>query len=151
MMYIGIVGALSSLGKGVIAELEKHPSEFKIVFRVDDRYPDKNLVSGEFQHLEQMLSFNISSSLVLDFGAPEGIFERAKFYRTYEMPAIMQCVFGAEKSAILENIRGLSSNHHSPLILVPDFSIIKIVYASMSYTIPSAIATRTSGFIGLSP
>ena len=125
MLHLGIVGALSSLGKGVIAELEKHPEEFKIVFKIDDRYPDNNLISGEFLHLEQVLSFGIVPSLVLDFGAPEGIFDRAKFYRTYEIPAIMQCVFGAQKSAILEDIRGLSNNIHSPLVLVPDFSIIK--------------------------
>lgn len=140
MYYVGIIGAKSSLGKGVIAELEKHPSEFKVIFKVDDRYPEKNLLAGEFQSLEQVLSVNITPTFVLDFGIPEKVFERAKFYRTYEMPAIMQCVFGAEKCGILENIRGLSTNNHSPLIMVPDFSVIKTLMMKNLRAIAKCIA-----------
>ncbi len=127
MYYVGIVGALSSLGKGVIAKLEAEPSEFKVVFKVDDRYPQMNLVKGEFQHLEQILSCGINPTLVLDFGVPEKVFERAKFYRSCGIPAIMQTVFGEEKCQILGNVRGLTESDYPPLVLVPDFSVIKVL------------------------
>ncbi len=126
MNYLGIVGALSSLGQGVISILEKYPSEYKIVFKVDDRYPRKDLIKGEFQNLEQVLSHGINPSLVLDFGVSDKMFERAKFYRDYEMPAIMQAIFGDERCHVLENSRGLSQNSSTPLILIPEFSVIKV-------------------------
>lgn len=126
MNYLGIVGALSSLGQGVISCLEKYPAEYKIVFKVDDRYPAKNLIKGEFQNLEQVLSHGINPSLVLDFGIADKMFERAKFYRDYEMPAIMQTIFGDERCHVLENSRGLSRNVSAPLILIPEFSVIKV-------------------------
>lgn len=113
------------MGRGVIAELEKRPEEFKIVFKVDDRYREKNLVNGEFQHLEQTLSANINPTLVLDFGVPQNVFERAKFYRSNEIPAIMQCIFGPEKCGFIKNMRGITGKARTPLILVPDFSVIK--------------------------
>lgn len=125
MYYLGIVGAKSSLGQGVIAMLQKHYPDCKIVFRVDDRYPKPDLLAGEFQSLEQVLSHGITPTLVLDFGLTEGSFERAKFYRTYGIPAVMQIIFGSQKLWELENIRGLSEDVHSSLVLVPDFSVIK--------------------------
>ncbi len=114
------------MGQGVIAVLKNQPEQFKVVFKVDDRYTTQNLVKGEFQNLEQVLSHGINPSLVLDFGVPEKIFERAKFYRDYEIPAIMQTIFGDERCHILANSRGLSQNVHTPLILVPEFSVIKV-------------------------
>ncbi len=127
MYYLGIIGALSSLGQGVIAKLNEHPSEFKIVFKVDDRYPKNNLLSGEFRNLEQVLTHNINPTVVLDFGIAGTVFERAKFYRDYAMPAIMQCAFGNEKSDILRNTSTIAGNDYAPLILIPDFSIIKVL------------------------
>jgi hypothetical protein len=126
MYYLGIVGALSSLGQGVTTMLQERYPGCKIVFKVDDRYPKINLLAGEFQTLEQVISRGITPTLVLDFGLTEGSFERAKFYRAYGIPAIMQGIFGPEKMLVIKNARGLSENVYPPLVLIPDFSVTKL-------------------------
>lgn len=126
MYYLGIVGALSSLGQGVATMLQERYPDCKVVFRVDDRYPKLDLLAGEFQTLEQVISRGITPTLLLDFGLTEGSFERAKFYRAYGIPAIMQGIFGPEKLSVVANTRRLSENIYPPLVLIPDFSVTKL-------------------------
>lgn len=123
MYYIGIVGALSSLGQKVAEMLQTEPSKYKVIFAVDKQYAYPDLVQAQFQNLDQVLSRNLTPTLVLDFGPTEDAIERAKFYRQYGMPAVMQTVFDPNKRHMLRNIG--SSSMQTPLVLIPDFSVVK--------------------------
>ena len=124
MYYIGIVGALSPLGQQVAAFLQAEPSQYKIVFAVDEQYGYPDLVQAQFQNIDQVLARNLNPTLVLDFGPYAGAYERAKLYRKNAIPAVMQAAFSELNYYALRNIG--ASGVRSPLILVPDFSVVKV-------------------------
>lgn len=125
MYYIGIVGALSPLGKGVAAALQAKPNDYKIIFRVDAGYARADVAKAEFQNLEQVLTHNLTPTLVLDFGDLQQMFERAKFYRQNGFPAIMQGPLSRKEEEMLCCISRSVYQMPTPLVIVPDFSVTK--------------------------
>lgn len=125
MNYLAIVGALSPLGQKVIAELQTKTDEYRIVFTVDPGYECVDVAKAQFQRLEQVLTHNLNPTLVLDFGDYQQAFERAKFYRQNGFPAIMQAVMGKKNEEMLECLYRSTNLMPSPLVIVPDFSVVK--------------------------
>ena len=127
MYYIGIVGALSRLGKGVTAALQAKSCDYKIIFMVDAGYERADVIKSEFQNLEQVLTHNLTPSLVLDFGDSQQMYERAKFYRQNGFPDIMQGPLSRKDEEMLYSISRGSHQMPTPLVIVPDFSVTKVL------------------------
>lgn len=125
MYYIGIVGALSPLGKSVAAALQAKPNDYKIIFTVDAGYERADVAKAEFQNLEQVLTRNLTPTLLLDFGDSQQMFERAKFYRQNGFPAIMQGPLSRKDEEMLHSLSRSVKLMPTPLVIVPDFSVIK--------------------------
>ena len=128
MIFIGIVGALSPSGQKMIEALQLYPQDYKVIWTVDENYAADNRQMSQFKDLENVLILGLQPSLVLDFGSYKTTYERAKIYRRYAVPAIMQGVLSAEELSFLSNCGQANKNgeHYAPLVVEPDFSIVKI-------------------------
>ncbi|MBQ9271793.1 MAG: hypothetical protein IJ218_05985 [Alphaproteobacteria bacterium] len=127
MIFIGIVGALSPLGRKMLDVLRSYPSYYEVVWTVDAHYSCDDEKNSEFKILENVFASKMSASLVLDFGDDASLFERAKLYRRNNLPAIIQGVLSDEQITVLQGFCKETSiiPRYEALILEPDFSIIK--------------------------
>ena len=120
MKYLGIVGALSSLGQSLV-QMIKNSENCKLLFTVDDGYEHNSRTKGEYRTVDAAVAaqYGNSSFMIIDV-MQDGYKERAKLYRFYGIPAI---VGGAELSdqemASLEKGYSVRRRTFAPVIIEP--------------------------------
>ena len=125
MIMIGIVGALCPLGKKISEEFQDL-TNYKVIWTVDDGYKCDNKQTSQFRNVEDVLLYGLEPTLILDFGASEGLLRRAMTYRKYNIPAIMQGVISSDDIDFLNNFyKDEYSGKRAPLIIEPEFSTVK--------------------------
>ena len=126
MILIGIVGALSPLGKNVAEELKSLMPDYKVIWTVDEGYKCDNKQKSQFRDLETVLLYGLNPSLVLDFGSSKDVLKRAMVYRKYNLPAIIQGVLSADDIEFLNNYyKDDYIGKRAPLMVEPEFSTVK--------------------------
>lgn len=123
---IGIVGALCPLGKRVVEEFQDLTPDYKVIWTVDDGYKCDNKQTSQFRNVEDVLLYGLEPTIILDFGASDGLLRRAMTYRKYNIPAIMQGVPSSDDIDFLNNFyKDEYSGKRAPLIIEPEFSTVK--------------------------
>lgn len=121
MIYIGIVGAESPMGKLVLQKIQEHKEKYCLCFKVDST-AKKSLQDAVFTDVEDALLM-LSPTLVLDFASPNTAYERAKVYQSHHIPAIMPMAgFDTEKIELLQTIRTAKASSPT-LVIEPSFSL----------------------------
>ena len=115
MIYLGIVGAESTLGKSVLKQISNNTDKYCVAFTVDVSY-ESSIKDNKFDDPESALLLS-TPTLILDFGPAIGAMERAKSYLWYHVPAIMQTA-GLEGEALelLHSVRAARGS--SPMLVV---------------------------------
>lgn len=126
MIYVGIVGSLSSLGQKVLNFLQKEKDAYQVVFCVDKEYRANSPQGATYANVEAALSFNQAPSLVIDCDDENTALERAKIYRFYAVPAIMCCTCSPDE---LDDLRCsyVAENQKAPsLLITPDYRLSNV-------------------------
>ena len=123
MVYIGIVGALTSLGQEVAHFLREKTELYRIVFYVDADYVVNSPQKATYATPEAALSFNQPPTLIIDCADPISAVDRAKTYRFYAVPAIMCCTCMPKELDDL-SCSYVAENQRAPaLIITPDYCL----------------------------
>lgn len=123
MLYVGIVGAESPLGKRVVDSLKKTPDMYRIVFCVDESYKVNSPAKNTYASVEAALSFNQSPSVVVDCDDPATAIVRANTYRFYATAAIMCCTCSQDEIDALSCAYVAEEKKAPSLLIVPDYSL----------------------------
>ena len=87
MIFLGIVGAETPMGKLARRQLAEDERAYKIVFTVDDSYQESQK-DARFNNADNAL-VSYQATIVLDFADTKNIDERVKTYLWYNVPAII--------------------------------------------------------------
>lgn len=123
MIYVGIVGALSTLGQKVINNLLSQKSMYRIVFYVDAGYRVSTPSEATYSSVDAALSFNQSPTLVIDCDDPVSAIDRAKTYRFYAVSAIMCCTCMPDELSDLRSSYVAENQEVPSLFITPDYRL----------------------------
>lgn len=121
MVYLGLVGAESPMGKMINHLLDNHRDEYKIVFKVDASYqPSKQ--HNLFANVDDALVM-LSATIIVDCDGHDGAFERAKTYLWYHVPAVMCAVdFSQDELDALTALRRAGQKSVPTLVIEHELS-----------------------------
>ncbi len=121
MIRIGIVGALSPLGKEVLKILTG-TSDYDVIWTVDEHYATDDPQKFQFKNFETPWLCDLRPELILDFASHASTSQRVKIYRSNGIPAIMQ---GMLSKGEIDALREITMNGIcTPIIIEPDFSTV---------------------------
>ena len=123
MIYVGIYGAQTPLGKKVINLIESMTDEYRIVFLVDKDYDANSVTEAKYENLDAALSFNQPPSVIIDCGDADKALERAKTYRFYSVPAILCCSCKLDELDTICRVHSVEDAQAKALLLVSDYSV----------------------------
>ena len=89
MVYVGIVGALTSRGQNLVQIIKKSTGVCKLLFTVDSGYQANDIGKGEYRTVDEAVAVQFCPSFVVIDVMEEGYKERAKLYRFYGITAIV--------------------------------------------------------------
>ncbi len=121
MIKIGVVGALSPLGREMLTVLTS-TAGCRIVWTVDKHYAADDPQQARFKDLDDAIFNAQLPDLVLDFAAHASTSQRVKIYRSNGIPAIMQGMLPEAEIAALSEIT--MGGICAPIIIEPDFSTV---------------------------
>lgn len=143
MIFLGIVGAKSPMGKLVLQKIKEHHKEYQICFVVDSR-AQRSRKNAVFTDVEDAL-LTFPPTLVLDFGESKTAYERGKIYQHYHVPAIMEMDgFDEDKIDLLNAVRRASTNSPT-LVIEPTFSFNQVLVFEQTLSMLRALAPNVNG------
>lgn len=125
MIFLGIVGTKSPMGKFVLEQIKQHKELYRLCFKVD-RNAKESLKGAVFTDVEDAL-LKLSPTMVLDFGETETAYERAKTYLRYQVPAIMPMADFTEEQQEMLHTLWKASQFAPTLVIEPTFSYNQVL------------------------
>ena len=144
MVYLGLVGAESPLGKLIVRLLDDHRDAYKIVFKVDTSY-QKSHQDSLFSDVDEALIM-IPATMIIDCEGHDGAYDRVKTYLWHHVPAVMCAVdFSQDELDALTALRRAGQKSVPTLVIEHELSWSSILLTEQVLSGIKAFATEVTG------
>lgn len=144
MVYLGLVGAESPMGKMINHLLDNHRDECKIVFKVDTSY-QKSHQDSLFPDVDEALIM-IPATMIIDCKGHDGAYDRVKTYLWHHVPAVMCAVdFSQDELDALTALRRAGQKSVPTLVIEHELSWSSILLTEQVLSGIKAFATEVTG------